>query len=103
MKLKQVEVGDFVKVLDGSFGEYGVKKGDIIYLAGDALIPADEKDPYALRRVFVAAFLEDGHIQVHVKPFIIDGKRLKPVSEAKQAELEAIKEADFKKEDETTH
>lgn len=95
MKQKQVEVGDFVKLLDGSFGQYGVKKGDIIYVAGDAIVAVSEKDPYAMRRIFVAAKVNDGHIDVKSNPFTVDGKRLEAVSKAKQAELNAIRKSDF--------
>lgn len=94
---KFAKVGDFAEVLDGSYGIYGVKKGDIIYLAGDATIQTDaEKDPYALRKIFLAAFLKDKHIDVDQKPFTIDGKRLKPVSSAKQKKLDDVRIADFK-------
>lgn len=99
MKQKQVEVGDFVKLLDGSFGKYGVKKGDIIYLAGDAIVAVSEKDPYALRRIFLGARVEDGHIDIKTNPFTVDGKRLEAVSKAKQAELNAIRKTDFKEMD----
>lgn len=95
MKQKLVEVGQFAEVLDGSYGEYGVKKGDIIYVAGDAITAVSDKDPYALRRIFVAAFLKEGHIDTKSNPFTIDGKRLKPVSEAKQAKFDATRKADF--------
>lgn len=94
---KLVNVGDFAEVLDGSYGIYGVKKGDIIYLAGDATIQTSpEDDPYALRKIFLAAFLEGKHIDVDKKPFTIDGKRLKPVSSAKQKKLDEVRIADFK-------
>lgn len=94
---KFAKVGDFAEVLDGSYGQYGVKKGDIVYLAGDAVIQTDhEKDPYALRRIFLAAYLKDKHIDVNTKPFTIDGKRLKAVSEAKQKKLDDVRLSDFK-------
>ena len=92
---KVIEVGMFAEVLDGSFGEYGVKKGDLIYVAGDAITQVNEKDPYALRKIFIAAFLDDGHINTKKSPFTIDGKRLKPVGAGKQAKLDAIRKGDF--------
>lgn len=97
MTVKEVKAGDFVEVLDGSYGVYGVKKGDIVYLAGDAFVRVDE-DPYHFRKIFLAAFVKDRHIDVEAKPFTIDGKRLKPVSTAKQAKLDAIRNQDFKEE-----
>lgn len=102
MSVKQVEVGNFVKLLDGSFGEYGVKKGDVVYLAGDAITAVSEKDPYALRRIFVAAYVNDGHIDIKRNPFTVDGKRLEPVSEAKQEKLDAIRMEDFKDKEDGT-
>lgn len=95
MAIKVIDVGMFAQVLDGSYGEYGVKKGDIVYVAGDAITAVSEKDPYALRRIFVAAFLKEGHIDTKTNPFTIDGKRLEPVSKGKQAKLDAIRKADF--------
>lgn len=101
MKQKIVEVGNFVHVLDNSYSKYGVKKDDIIYLAGDAVVSVSEDDPYALRRIFIATTVVDGHIQAKdVKPFTIDGKRLRKVGKAKQEKLDAIKEADFGDKDE---
>lgn len=97
---KIIEVGMFAEVLDSKLAEYGVKKGDIVYVAGDAIVGVDAKDPYLLRRIFVGAFTKDGHIMVHEKPFTVDGKRLAPVSRAKQEKLTAIKLADFKEENE---
>lgn len=103
-RVKIVEVGMFAKVKDTTLSEYGVKKDDIVYVAGDAIVNTTEKDPYALRRLFVAAFVEDNHIQHQKKPFMVDGKRLEPVSEGKQKKLDAVKEADFgEKGNATTH
>jgi len=102
MKQKPVEVGSFVTVNDTSYAQYGVKKNDIIYLAGDAIVSVSEEDPYALRRIFVATHVIDGHIQAtNATPFTIDGKRLTPVSKSKQEKLNAIREMDFKSEEET--
>lgn len=93
---QKVEVGNFVTVLDGKFSENGIKKGTLLYVAGDLVVSVTEKDPYALRRVFIATTVVDGHIQTKgVKPFTIDGKRLEPVSKSKQKMLDNIKKADF--------
>jgi hypothetical protein len=95
---KEVQVGQFAEVLDGTLGTYGVKKGDIVYLAGDSLVRVDE-DPYHFRKIFLAAFLKGKHIDLDVKPFTIDGKRLKPVSTAKQTRLDEVRLADFAKQE----
>ena len=92
--MSEVKAGQFVIVQDGSYGQYGVKKNDVVYLAGDTLVRYNE-DPYAFRKIFLAAFVKDGHIDVEAKPFTIDGKRLKAVSVGKQAKLDAIRNADF--------
>ncbi|MNQ21499.1 hypothetical protein D3C85_346220 [compost metagenome] len=94
MKNKTVEVGMFAYVKDTKLSEYGVFKGDTVYVAGDMFLP-DEKDPYSYRKMFIGAFVKDGHILIHDKPFTVDGKRLEPVSKVNQEKLDAIKEADF--------
>ena len=94
---KVVEVGNFCEVLDSSFAVYGVLKGDIVYLAGDTVVSVKAEDPYMLRRVFLATYLINGHIDTKRQPFIIDGKRLKPVSKGKQEKLDAIRQEDFEK------
>lgn len=93
--MKKIEVGQFCRVMDSTYAEYGVKKNDVVYVAGDSIVAVDEKDPYALRRVFVAAWMQGDHVLVNKGGFTIDGKRLKPCSKAKQARLNTIKEADF--------
>jgi len=89
-----VEVGQFCEVLDSKLAEYGVLKGTIVYVAGSFMDPYED-DPYLYRKKFVAAFVKDGHIQSKEKPFIVDAKRLSPVSKVKQDKFDAIKNADF--------
>jgi hypothetical protein len=92
---KLINVGMFARIKGDDFKEYGVGDGDIIYIAGDTVVSVEEKDPYALRRVFVAAYTKDGHIQIALNPFIVDAKRLKAVSKGEQKSLDEIKEKDF--------
>lgn len=92
-----VEVGQFCRVNSTEYEKYGVKKGQLIYVAGDTLSPIVEDDPYVMRRLFIAAYMEDDHIQVNNKPFLINGLMLSPVSKSKQAELNKIRLADFAK------
>ena len=100
---KIVEVGDFVTVQDSGFAEYGVRKNDLVYLAGDSIVSVSADDPYALRRIFIAAKTKDGHVLSEEKAFTIDGKRLKKVSKAKQEKLKAVMQEDFgDEEDDTT-
>lgn len=99
---KIVEVGDFVTVQDSGFAEYGVRNKDLVYLAGDSIVAVSEEDPYALRRIFIAAKTKDGHVLSEEKAFTIDGKRLKKVSKVKQEKYKTLMEEDFgEKEDES--
>lgn len=93
--MKTIEVGQFCRVMDSTYAEYGVKKNDVIYVAGDSIVSTDEKDPYALRRLFVAAWMKGNHIDVNRGGFTIDGKRLKACSKSKQERLNAVKDGDF--------
>jgi hypothetical protein len=95
-----VEVGQFCKVMNSSYVEYGIKKYDTIYLAGEMMVPLKEEDPYLHRKLFVGAYVKDGHVQGDRKPLTVDGLTLKPVSKTKQAELKAIMEEDFSQEEE---
>jgi len=93
--MKTVEVGQFCRVMDSTYAEHGVKKNDVIYVAGDSIVSVDEKDPYQLRRLFIGAWMSGDHVDVNRGGFTIDGKRLKPCSKSKQARLDAIKDEDF--------
>jgi hypothetical protein len=95
MTKKIVEVGDFCKMRDSSFLTYGLDKGDMVYIAGDAIVSVTEDDPYSLRRIFIGAFMKDGHVQIHEKPFTVDGKRLKVITGELKDKLTATKEFDF--------
>lgn len=101
-KQKVVQVGMFCRVQDSNFAEHGVKKNDIVYIAGDSYVPISEDDPYSFRRIFVAAWMNGDVVDVNRGGFTIDGVRLKPVSKAKQEKLEAILNEEFGDADETT-
>tara|TARA_R110000823_G_C15952958_1_gene502531 strand:+ start:15086 stop:15388 length:303 start_codon:yes stop_codon:yes gene_type:complete len=90
-----VEVGKFYKVNNSRYVEYGIKKWDIVYLAGEMMLPLKEEDPYLHRKLFVAAYVVDGHVQGDKKPITVDGLTLTPVSKVKQEELKAMMEEDF--------
>jgi len=100
---KTVEVGMFCRVMDSTYAEHGVKKNDTIYIAGDSIVSVTEADPYALRRLFIGAWMEKDHVDVNRGGFTIDGKRLKPCSKPKQARLDAIKDEDFGKKEEAAN
>ena len=94
--VEEIKVGMFCRVQDSTFAEYGVKKDSIIYVAGDSVVHTGANDdPYALRKVFIGAFMKGDIVDADKKPFIIDGKRLKPVSKALQERLDAALKLEF--------
>lgn len=96
-----IEVGMFCHVKCSKYVDYGILKGDLIYVAGDTMVAVDEKDPYAYRKIFLAARTEDGHVDAVAKALTMDAINLKPVSKAKQKELYALLEKDFEKSEES--
>lgn len=94
-----IETGQFCTVESSRYVGYGIKRGEVVYLAGDMMVPVEEKDPYAYRKLFVAAYTDDGHVKAERKPISIDAINLKPVGSAKQEELKQLMEDDFKQED----
>jgi len=96
-----VKVGDFCQVKDSRYVEYGVKKNTLVYLAGDSMVLVDEQDPYAYRKIFVAALVADGHVDTTAKALTMDWINLSAVSKAKQEKLYAQFEEDFTKEEES--
>ena len=94
-----IETGQFCTVESSRYVDYGIKRGEVVYLAGDMMVPVEEKDPYTYRKLFVAAYTDGGHVKAERKPISIDAINLKPVSSAKQEELKQLMEDDFKQED----
>lgn len=95
-----IEVGQFCHVKCSRYLDYGIKKNDLIYVAGDTMVAVDEKDPYAYRKIFLAARTNDGHVDAQAKALTVDAVNLNPVSKSKQKKLYAQLEEDFKKEEE---
>lgn len=96
-----IEVGMFCYTRCSRYLDYGIKKGDLVYLAGDTMVRVDEKDPYAYRKLFIAAYVEDGHVNAERKPITIDGVNLRKVSDSKQKDLYKVFESDFAKAEES--
>lgn len=90
-----VNPGQFVKVINDNFVEYGIEKGSYLYLAGSTFIPEKEQDPYLYRLVFTAARVVDGHIQADEKPFLIQGSSVELAEEDKVEEFQRLYEEDF--------
>ena len=61
-----ISVGDFCEVVDSELSYYGIKKGDLAYMAGSSDQPTE--DPYTFRRKFIAAKVVDGHVDNDNKP-----------------------------------
>lgn len=99
-----IQVGDFCVMQDDTFTKYGVAKGDEMLIVGDHMMRSSEEDPYAFRKVFIAAFVKDDDVLVDKQPFLIDAKRLEKVDEARQNYLMGNYELAMKdREGETTH
>ena len=75
--------------------EYGVHDGDVIYLAGEGTVCIDEEDPYTVRRIYQAAWVEDGHLNDQKGLFLIDPARLAFLPPEVEHQLMATLEEDF--------
>lgn len=93
-----VEVGQFCTVKCSRYVEYDIKKGDLIYVAGEMMTAVKEEDPYLYRKIFVAAYVNEEHVDAERKPISIDGINLKPVGKVRQKKLYGIFEDDFAEE-----
>lgn len=90
-----IEVGQFAVVQNDNLKDYGINHKDIVYIAGDAIVAVSEEDPYALRRILIAAKLNGDSIDAEGGGFTVDGKSLLPVDEFTQRRLENQKNSDF--------
>ena len=96
-----VKSGDFCKVATSKYAEFGVKRGDVVYIAGDYWSPIEEEDPYVYRKLFVAAQTRHGHVQGDGKefpPFTCNGLYLKNVSKKNQAWYKEVLDQDYSQE-----
>lgn len=99
-----LEVGQFAVVQNDNLQEHDIKYKDVVYIAGDAIVAVSEEDPYALRRILVAAKLNGDSINIEGGAFTIDGASLVAVDEFTQKRLDNQKKMDFAEaEDATTH
>lgn len=96
MAVKSIDVGSFVTLQTSDFAsKYGVRKGDLLYIAGDGVVSVKKEDPYELRRILICAKVDKGgHVQID-EGITIDGLKLKAVTKPRQLRLEAIKRLDF--------
>ena len=94
-KLKTVQAGQFCVVQTSGYAEYGVKKGDVVYLAGTTQVLVDEANPYLFELLFIAAFMKKNHVLQDENPFLIKGTNLKGCTKPRQERLEAVFLEDF--------
>lgn len=95
---KRVEVGTFCTVETSKYAEHGVQRGDVVYLAGEFDTPVDE---YTVRKLFIAAWMEDGEVLGEKGGFTVDPYKLKPVSVSKQKKLKKAFEEKYAEKEET--
>lgn len=90
-------VNHFARMSNDSLAEYGVKQGQIIYLAGSVLVPVAENS-FDYRAKFLGAFVIDGHIHVTEdhKMFYVDPDNFIQMSDEEEAPMIAIRDEDFK-------
>ena len=96
----EVKAGDFVEVVVDTLEKDGIAQGSQLYLAGDTLVRESEVDPYLYRKVFVAARINDGHINAEEKPFLVRGESLVRVTDEEEVRLTTIYNEDFGGDDE---
>lgn len=96
MAKQEFKVGQFAKIKNDSLIEYGLKKGDHVYLGGSGFVRTSENDPYKYRLIFVACTIKDGHIQGSEKGYTVDGVNLKAATKPMIAKLEKFKNEDFR-------
>jgi hypothetical protein len=94
-KIKVVQAGQFCNVQTSTYAEYGVKRGDTVYLAGTSQVLVTEDNPYLFELLFIAAFMKDNHVLADKKPFLIKGLNLKGCTKPRQARLEGVFANDF--------
>lgn len=94
-KVQAVQAGEFVEVIVDTLEKDGIPQGSYLYLAGDTLVRESEEDPYLYRKVFVAARINDYHINAEEKPFLVRGESLTHVTDAEEIRLTTIYNEDF--------
>ena len=90
-----VEVGKFYKMKDDSLQEYGVSKGDHLYIGGSGFVPDSPSDPYKYRLVFVGVKTKDHHVIIGDQGFTVDARNLSKCNKKDLELLERYKEEDF--------
>lgn len=87
-------VGRFAKVVSDKYTEYGLDKGDIVFVAGSGFAPVDDDDNYKL--LFVGAKVVDG-VPVQDKGITLARSSLKLVSATMEKKLQGKLQRAFPK------
>lgn len=74
---------DFVEVVVDKFEEQGVKKGDVVFIAGLKAFPTDE-DPYTQRIKFFVHLMEGDYIDVDKGIYVMDPASVLKLPQEKQ-------------------
>jgi hypothetical protein len=100
-----VKMDDFVTVVDDTLREqYGIEKGQVMFIMGESAAVVSDDDPYLFRKFFKCIEVgEDGYIAEDARQFGMNGLRLKPVGKRKQKELFNKLKEKFEVADEGTH
>lgn len=94
-----VEPDNFVRVIASGYEEYGLQKGEVVFVAGKIDSPVSEEDPYLFRRLFVLCGFNEEGLEVGDRGLItISGLALEPLPEE---ENEALIEKLLKSEDDS--
>jgi hypothetical protein len=95
-KKQEIKTGMFCTVETSDYCQYGIKRGNLVYVYGEFMSRLSEDDPYAFRKLFIATKTIERHVTDSEKPFTVDGDNLKPVKKTAQERLEKLLEGDFK-------
>lgn len=85
----------FCTVESSDYCQYGIKRGNLVYVYGDFMSALSEEDPYAFRKLFLATLTKERHVVDGTPKITIDGKNLKPVKPNAQQRLQKILEEDY--------
>lgn len=96
MKDELIRPEDFCEIIVDDFLEFGVKKGQRVYIAGHKALPISKEDPYTQRIKFFVHLLVNKILDERL--FIMDPKSLRKVGKKEQEKLTSILKAQLDKE-----
>lgn len=77
---------DFCEIVTDKMQEEGVKRGQLVYVAGYKALPVSDTDPYNQRIKFFCNLVDkEGHVDPHL--YVIDPVTIQKVSKSKQKKL----------------